>query len=149
MVKGIWDTRRAVDSAVNTPSSEALRAMTGKNARAPSRTTTGSSFFFAQCGDHRDLHSFPTRRSSDLPDAAAVVARALGDAAAGEDRPQVDAGGRVASERAAEVQGGRTAREESRVNSRLGTVSELTGRSEEHTSELQSHVNLVCRLLLE
>src|SRR5690242_21770108 len=24
-----------------------------------------------------------------------------------------------------------------------------TGRSEEHTSELQSHVNLVCRLLLE
>src|SRR5690242_21617380 len=26
---------------------------------------------------------------------------------------------------------------------------ELPGRSEEHTSELQSHVNLVCRLLLE
>src|SRR5690242_21119247 len=25
----------------------------------------------------------------------------------------------------------------------------LQGRSEEHTSELQSHVNLVCRLLLE
>src|SRR5438477_7115758 len=25
----------------------------------------------------------------------------------------------------------------------------LPGRSEEHTSELQSHVNLVCRLLLE
>src|SRR5690242_20822480 len=25
----------------------------------------------------------------------------------------------------------------------------LIGRSEEHTSELQSHVNLVCRLLLE
>src|SRR5438477_8093272 len=25
----------------------------------------------------------------------------------------------------------------------------LDGRSEEHTSELQSHVNLVCRLLLE
>src|SRR5690242_21539751 len=29
-----------------------------------------------------------------------------------------------------------------------GTVSEFA-RSEEHTSELQSHVNLVCRLLLE
>src|SRR2546427_7978353 len=27
--------------------------------------------------------------------------------------------------------------------------SELTGRSEEHTSELQSQSNLVCRLLLE
>src|SRR6266571_8846176 len=25
----------------------------------------------------------------------------------------------------------------------------MSGRSEEHTSELQSHVNLVCRLLLE
>src|SRR5438477_8112316 len=25
----------------------------------------------------------------------------------------------------------------------------IVGRSEEHTSELQSHVNLVCRLLLE
>src|SRR5438477_87045 len=28
-------------------------------------------------------------------------------------------------------------------------VMGLAGRSEEHTSELQSHVNLVCRLLLE
>src|SRR6266480_7396155 len=28
-------------------------------------------------------------------------------------------------------------------------VAEPGGRSEEHTSELQSHVNLVCRLLLE
>src|SRR5690242_21402359 len=27
--------------------------------------------------------------------------------------------------------------------------TEPAGRSEEHTSELQSHVNLVCRLLLE
>src|SRR5260370_40742709 len=26
---------------------------------------------------------------------------------------------------------------------------QLAGRSEEHTSELQSHLNLVCRLLLE
>src|SRR5690242_21093666 len=28
-------------------------------------------------------------------------------------------------------------------------VPDQAGRSEEHTSELQSHVNLVCRLLLE
>src|SRR5690242_21479369 len=28
-------------------------------------------------------------------------------------------------------------------------VGDVLGRSEEHTSELQSHVNLVCRLLLE
>src|SRR5690242_21132511 len=31
----------------------------------------------------------------------------------------------------------------------LHEVGLLVGRSEEHTSELQSHVNLVCRLLLE
>src|SRR5690242_21437826 len=30
-----------------------------------------------------------------------------------------------------------------------GPDIEATGRSEEHTSELKSHVNLVCRLLLE
>src|SRR5438477_5171121 len=29
------------------------------------------------------------------------------------------------------------------------TSARAAGRSEEHTSELQSHVNLVCRLLLE
>src|SRR5260370_21509773 len=29
------------------------------------------------------------------------------------------------------------------------TVVPVFGRSEEHTSELQSHLNLVCRLLLE
>src|SRR5260370_15563183 len=31
----------------------------------------------------------------------------------------------------------------------LTALSELKTRSEEHTSELQSHLNLVCRLLLE
>src|SRR5260370_3490315 len=32
---------------------------------------------------------------------------------------------------------------------RYGSNGLLWGRSEEHTSELQSHLNLVCRLLLE
>src|SRR5260370_30190275 len=31
----------------------------------------------------------------------------------------------------------------------VAAVGVETGRSEEHTSELQSHLNLVCRLLLE
>src|SRR5260370_30167216 len=31
----------------------------------------------------------------------------------------------------------------------LTVLPALTSRSEEHTSELQSHLNLVCRLLLE
>src|SRR5690242_21409235 len=35
-----------------------------------------------------------------------------------------------------------------RVN-KLNPFIKVFGRSEEHTSELQSHVNLVCRLLLE
>src|SRR5438477_5834258 len=34
-------------------------------------------------------------------------------------------------------------------NPRTPGDSSLSSRSEEHTSELQSHVNLVCRLLLE
>src|SRR5688572_17122260 len=32
----------------------------------PSTTTSCLVFFLYACGDHRDLHSFPTRRSSDL-----------------------------------------------------------------------------------
>src|SRR5947207_5542245 len=53
----------------------------------------------------------------------------------------------------------RAARAEPKLNARfLATASELAtaqerlladGRSEEHTSELQSHSDLVCRLLLE
>src|SRR5260370_29295574 len=35
------------------------------------------------------------------------------------------------------------------VAPRLGVVPPRGRRSEEHTSELQSHLNLVCRLLLE
>src|SRR4051812_50000835 len=39
---------------------------------------------------------------------------------------------------------------ESRVTTRSSRTSPVRDRrSEEHTSELQSHVNLVCRLLLE
>src|SRR5690242_7742709 len=34
------------------------------------------------------------------------------------------------------------------ANAKKGRIS-ISSRSEEHTSELQSHVNLVCRLLLE
>src|SRR5947199_2386316 len=77
-------------------------------------------FFFFYCsGDHRDLHSFPTRRSSDLT-ADAVACFALG-----QDVLPVDTN-------------------VSRVRERTGET-----RSEEHTSELQSLRHLVCRLLLE
>src|SRR5205807_4469221 len=75
---------------------------------------------------HRDLHSFPTRRSSDLPSTprAALAHGALSISA----RPHR-----------------RSARQALR-----GACANLFGqRSEEHTSELQSPCNLVCRLLLE
>src|SRR5438034_7633130 len=67
-------------------------------------------FFFEGAGHHRNLHSFPTRRSSDL---SAPQAKALATSPPTRMPP-----------------------------------SAMT-RSEEHTSELQSHSDLVCRLLLE
>src|SRR5205085_9556812 len=104
-------------------------------------------FFFEGPDDSADLHSFPTRRSSDLRgdhhgaveelEARAVLeghrhpGRLLGNGRGGRR----EAGVRI---RLAVSTGGRIARRE-----RLGR------RSEEHTSELQSQSNLVCRLLLE
>src|SRR5690606_41274889 len=80
-------------------------------------------FFFYSCCFHPDLHSFPTRRSSDLAPAAAAPPASGAPAAVG---------------------GARRARREASSQGR-GEES----RSEEHTSELQSRENLVCRLLLE
>src|SRR2546421_897608 len=63
---------------------------------------------------------FPYRRSSDLPDNGATTPRCC------------RCGGRCPE------------------SVRLGTVHDAgTDRSEEHTSELQSRSDLVCRLLLE
>src|SRR5436190_16816947 len=68
--------------------------------------------FFYHCDTvHRDLHSFPTRRSSDLADL--------------RDCPP------------------------SAARASRGAAADRLARSEEHTSELQSHSDLVCRLLLE
>src|SRR5438874_4862147 len=80
-------------------------------------------FFFYVSGDHRDLHSFPTRRSSDL-----LVEEAL-------ER-------RIEQRRS--IAGG-----QHNANSRRRFRFDRTVRSEEHTSELQSRRDLVCRLLLE
>src|SRR5207248_6958650 len=80
-------------------------------------------FFFYSSVHHRDLHSFPTRRSSDLPQSAIrngcvmitpthymLLSAAL---------------------------------------FMIGVIGVVDHRSEEHTSELQSPYDLVCRLLLE
>src|SRR5262245_65142599 len=85
-------------------------------------------FFFFYCdGDHRDLHSFPTRRSSDL------------GAGSGGGSRHGWTGGIEQRLRHVRVHG-------LRRQARQGRGLE---RSEEHTSELQSLRHLVCRLLLE
>src|SRR5438045_7499244 len=81
-----------------------------------------SSFFFHCSRDHRDLHSFPTRRSSDLRAALGTIQR---------DGGTIYLSGTL---------------DNANGNLNLNTVA---GRSEEHTSELQSLRHLVCRLLLE
>src|SRR5690606_41299254 len=83
--------------------------------------------------DHRYLHSFPTRRSSDLvgsridPVTRSVSVRAHIDNSSGMLRP-----GMLLT-----------------VSLALDSEEVTVVRSEEHTSELQSRENLVCRLLLE
>src|SRR5699024_12284267 len=80
-------------------------------------------------GHHRDLHSFPTRRSSDLCDG----------------RKSLSNGGnsfhqwaKFRAPRASDSNSGTSANDHRKQT-----------RSEEHTSELQSRFDLVCRLLLE
>src|SRR5207244_12432103 len=95
---------------------------------------------------HPDLHSFPTRRSSDLRSHSVVVNHPIAPAGRGPPpnrRAHLPTWSRGAPQRQrrqlpARTRGGRGAR------GRGGMA-----RSEEHTSELQSPDHLVCRLLLE
>src|SRR5207237_10063090 len=90
------------------------------------------------------LPSFPTRRSSDLRRGD------LGDVAnlRGEiGREQVDVVGQILPGAADAGHHGLAA--EPALGADLARHARHLGRSEEHTSELQSHLNLVCRLLLE
>src|SRR5438034_2684007 len=101
-------------------------------------------FCFYRYGDRGALHSFPTRRSSDLV-VAAVQAHVVEDTALARERDLVavrpldhaDPGGE-----------GQQVLELPPEDGRVGDRG-LVQRSEEHTSELQSHSDLVCRLLLE
>src|SRR5690606_41557135 len=92
-------------------------------------------FIFSSLRVHRDLHSFPTRRSSDLFAAGAgqaIGCRAIIAAICWSRRGAIIASSDMFLNRAAHRSRG------------SGPI-----RSEEHTSELQSRENLVCRLLLE
>src|SRR5437870_13358277 len=86
---------------------------------------------FYGCAHHRDLHSFPTRRSSDLLTAGF-------DLDAKADRSELVAGETF------HVTTSSRCRQEVKC-----VIGDPALRSEEHTSELQSRGHLVCRLLRE
>src|SRR5207248_9648786 len=100
--------------------------------------TTPAYFSLYSSGHHRALHSFPTRRSSDLS-----VMRASGPTRARHAPPPKFSGRPKTKRRAASALTASTASTTRRPRARCFS------RSEEHTSELQSPYDLVCRLLLE
>src|SRR5207244_12200482 len=86
-------------------------------------------------------HSFPTRRSSDLAERNAFVQGAcLGN-------PQLQAEVQVLLR--AHQESGDLLDAPEAIMPTIDQPTERIGRSEEHTSELQSPDHLVCRLLLE
>src|SRR5690606_40916903 len=104
-----------------------------------------SSLLSAPHGPPPALHSFPTRRSSDL---LLVVEGRAGAAARG------DRHGRRAGRLDGEKPQGHLVVVAGEGRPHRPAVDRVCAdpawsRSEEHTSELQSRENLVCRLLLE
>src|SRR5688572_32372875 len=99
-------------------------------------------FFFRSCsGDHRDLHSFPTRRSSDL-----TCYDSFSGIANGGCVVEGTSTGGAAGAATGPAAGGSSVTTTYTVSANTNSAF---ARSEEHTSELQSQSNLVCRLLLE
>src|SRR5690606_41392015 len=93
-------------------------------------------------GGHCDLLSSPTRRSSDLR-AVRVLRRHLVEQLL-HHVAVVD----VRQGLATGVDGPALAQRDHLLHQATGLLGPRLGRSEEHTSELQSRENLVCRLLL-
>src|SRR5437868_11901357 len=97
--------------------------------------SSSSLFSYYSLAAHPDLPSFPTRRSSDLQ--KNIDARTSGGRI---DAPPIVIG---------RIDRGSTSRPIARPWKVRSTAVEPRSRSEEHTSELQSRFDLVCRLLLE
>src|SRR5207247_7822744 len=98
--------------------------------------------FFFSCSRHpRPLPSFPTRRSSDLARCS------LRGVLAADFPPPVDLRDRSAESARADPSKVRSA--DRRLHPPVLRRDRFSGRSEEHTSELQSRRVLVFRLLLE
>src|SRR5207237_6130230 len=87
---------------------------------------------------HRALHTFPTRRSSDLPQVHSGWIIQVGAYPVETEAKQRLS---LAKSKAAKLLAA--------ADAFIESVVKGDARSEEHTSELQSHLNLVCRLLLE
>src|SRR5207244_4651003 len=91
-------------------------------------------------GTLRRLHSFPTRRSSDLScDRIQPLAAEIIEALGGVRLRRVPRRKNQLARRRAHL----------KLREMVPRPEETYGRSEEHTSELQSPDHLVCRLLLE
>src|SRR5207249_9226736 len=105
-----------------------------------------STSFFKHYGDHRHLHSFPTRRSSDL--------KGSGNASVGmmcstiSHQESEEPSSKIAKPRSCITSAVPVKMDSPSAFSPRGALTATT-RSEEHTSELQSRFDLVCRLLLE
>src|SRR5690606_40247376 len=98
------------------------------------------SFFVVHASAHLlDLHSFPTRRSSDLETIDKVILAIEEEGASKIAEMLQDDDVRDAMARGVN---------DAIVDFLRKPVTDVL-RSEEHTSELQSRENLVCRLLLE
>src|SRR5690606_41484397 len=95
---------------------------------------------FNRSSAHPHLHSFPTRRSSDLPSNA--IFATYGNIPAHEHHEKFE---ELALKRFDKLDIELPVRDEKRMFAPM----RVEQRSEEHTSELQSRENLVCRLLLE
>src|SRR5690606_40848592 len=96
---------------------------------------------------HRDLHSFPTRRSSDLESSYKKYKSYLF-----RNKDKIIDAYESIYQRFVEIENENNDRHKRYVrafNSKKCTCGSDVIRSEEHTSELQSRENLVCRLLLE
>src|SRR5690606_41711261 len=102
-----------------------------------------ASFFSSTYSDHRHLHSFPTRRSSDL-----LLTHKRVETYTGEN---TGSGTGTTSDNNKTFDYPQNANPAQDIASSMddSTSTSATSRSEEHTSELQSRENLVCRLLLE
>src|SRR5205823_8025923 len=104
-----------------------------------------SALLYEPYARHPDLHSFPTRRSSDLCDR-----RAVSRTAPHAHRASVSARScRLEPPRADGAVRGRANRHDRHAACCPSAALGARARSEEHTSELQSLAYLVCRLLLE